>query len=159
MQIEYVSIASVTPYKGNVRAHAEKDVAAIKASIEAFGFCDPIGVWHNTIVEGHGRYQAALELGLKEIPIIHLDELTDEQRRAYAIAHNKTTELSEWSYKNVTEEINSLDVNMALFGFWEKEEPPEREARESDLANVMGKDEKEKSDAGCVCPRCGAWVK
>jgi Predicted transcriptional regulators len=158
MQIEYVPIDSIKPYERNTRRHAAEDVAAIKASIEAFGFIDPIGVWHNVIVEGHGRLQAAQELGMDKVPVIRLDELTDEQRRAYAIAHNKTAELSEWDHKRVAEEINSLDTDMALFGFWDKADPKAADEPDEREQHSVDKDEYE-SEAGVVCPRCGAWVK
>ena len=54
---------------------------------------DPIGIWgkENEIVEGHGRLLACQKLGHKEVPCIRLDHLTDEERRAYALAHNQTT--------------------------------------------------------------------
>ena len=161
MQVEYVPIQSIEPYESNTRRHEEKDIRAIAESIKAFGFDDPIGVWMGVIVEGHGRWEAAKLLGLKEVPVIRLDDMTDEQRRAYAIAHNKTAEMSEWSYEKVTAEINSLDTNMALFGFWEKDEATlsaEEEIEEKER-KAMEKVDEEKSDAGVLCPRCGAWVK
>lgn len=66
LKIEYVPISSIKPYEKNARKHGEDDVTAIMASIEEFGFDDPIGVWHDTIVEGHGRLIAAQRLGMKE---------------------------------------------------------------------------------------------
>lgn len=157
LTVEYLPIEELQPYERNARKHEPRDIAAIRKSIEDFGFNDPIGIWHDTIVEGHGRLFAAKLLGMEQVPIIRLDNLTDEQRRAYGIAHNKTAELSEWSYERVTAEINSLDINMALFGFWEKDESAEPPSPEMKPGNGVGKDE-ETSDAGVVCPRCGAWV-
>ena len=100
LKIEYIDINKITPYENNARKHQKADVEAIKKSIEAFGMNDPIGVWSdkNIIVEGHGRLLALKELGYKEVPCIRLDQLTDEQRKAYALAHNKTAELSEWDF-------------------------------------------------------------
>ena len=97
LHIEQLPVDALHPYERNARKHAEKDVTAIIASIEEFGFNDPIGIWgaDNLIVEGHGRLSAAKQLGMKTVPCIRLDHLTDEQRRAYALAHNKTAELSE----------------------------------------------------------------
>ena len=98
LKIEYLKVSNLKPYKKNARKHADDDVLTIMESIKEFGFSDPIGIWseENIIVEGHGRLIAAKKLGMKEVPVIRLDHLTDEQRRAYALAHNKTAEMSEW---------------------------------------------------------------
>lgn len=120
MNYENLSISELKPAERNARRHQEKDIEAIKKSIQEFGFNDPIGVWgpENTIVEGHGRLQAALELGLEEVPVVHLDHLTDEQRRAYALAHNRTAELSEWDLEVMDEELAGIfDIDMDAFGF------------------------------------------
>ena len=120
MNYEYLSISELKPAEHNARRHQEKDIEAIKKSIQEFGFNDPIGVWgpENTIVEGHGRLQAASELGLEEVPVVHLDHLTDEQRRAYALAHNRTAELSEWDLEIMDEELAGIfDIDMDAFGF------------------------------------------
>ena len=77
-----------------------------------------MGGGENTIIEGHGRLMAAKKLKMKEVPVIHLDHLTDEQRRAYALAHNKTAELSEWDFDLLTDELDSIiDIDMSDFGF------------------------------------------
>lgn len=88
------------------------------------GFCDPIGVWTNAegkseVVEGHGRLMAALELGLQSVPVIHLDGLSDEQRRFYALVHNKLTMNTGWDFDKLDAELDglSLDFDMASIGF------------------------------------------
>ena len=91
LKIEYVTLSEIKPYSGNAKTHPREQIEQIKKSINEVGFNDPIGVWHGEIVEGHGRYMAAQELGLDTVPIIRLDSLTDEQRRAYALIHNKLT--------------------------------------------------------------------
>lgn len=120
LNIEYLPINALTPYEKNARKHQTVDVDAIVASIEEFGFDDPIGVWgeQNIIVEGHGRLLAAKKLGIESVPVIRLDHLTDEQRRAYALAHNRTAELSEWD--DVVKELELAgikEIDMSLFGF------------------------------------------
>lgn len=118
MKIEYVKINELQPYGNNARDHQRKSIESIKASIREFGFNDPIGVWKGTIVEGHGRWQAATELGYEEVPIIRLDHLTDEQRRAYALAHNKTAEMSDWLDDILSEELQNIGkIDMEQFGF------------------------------------------
>jgi len=119
------------PYEKNARKHEAADVAAIAKSIEAFGFNDPVGVWgpQNVIVEGHGRVLAAKQLGMTEVPCIRLDNLTDEQRRAYAMAHNKTAELSSWDMTVLPAELSDIHgFDMSNFGFV----PPAEVGREDD---------------------------
>lgn len=118
LKIEYVKPSALHEYKNNAREHHEADVNAIAASIKEFGFNDPIGVWNDEIVEGHGRLLAAIQLGLKKVPIIRLDSLTDEQRKAYALAHNKTAELSNWNFDVLDSELKDIaDIDMSQFGF------------------------------------------
>ena len=118
MTLEYVPIDSIKPYRKNAKKHPPAQIEMIKASMEEFGNLDPIGVWHNEVVEGHGRLIAAKELGYTEVPIIRLDELTDEQRRAYALAHNKTAEAGEWDIDLLNAEINELiTYDFEDFGF------------------------------------------
>lgn len=109
-KIVMLPVESLRPYEKNARKHGEKDVAAIAESIKEFGFNDPIGIWgkDNLIVEGHGRLEAAKLLGMDKVPAIRLDHLTDEQRRAYAIAHNRTAELSEWCDEILNAEMQQL---------------------------------------------------
>lgn len=135
LQLEYVGLDDVTPYEYNARKHEKEDVEAIKASIKDFGMLDPIGVWsdeahHNVIVEGHGRLMAMKELSkeypseekYKTVPVIHLDKLTDEERRAYALAHNRTAELSTWDPDILGKEIGKIfKVDMSQLGFTEED--------------------------------------
>lgn len=132
LKIEYLPVDSLKPYSKNARKHSEKDIQAICNSIEEFQFLDPIGIWSekNIIVEGHGRFIAAKRLGMETVPCIRLDHLTDEQRKAYALAHNKTAELSKWFDELLQSELAEIeDIDMELFGFdldavTEKEEEP-----------------------------------
>ena len=120
MKTELIKVKDLRPYEKNARKHEAADVAAIAESIKAFGFRDPVGVWgpQNVIVEGHGRVLAAKQLGITEVPCIRLDDLTDEQRRAYALAHNRTAELSSWDAEILPLELEELpSYNMADFGF------------------------------------------
>jgi len=112
LEIVYLDPHDMTPYENNTRKHSPEDIEQIKASIQADGFNDPIGVWgeNNLIVEGHGRQIAALEMGLDKVPCIRLDHLTETQRRDYAIRHNRTAELSGWDFAKLEEEIAALEI-------------------------------------------------
>lgn len=120
LQIEYIPVEQLKPYGRNARKHTKKDISAIAHSIEEFGFDDPIGIWsdENLIVEGHGRLQAAKKLGMQEVPCIRLDHLTDAERRAYALAHNRTAEISDWLDDILQDEMQSLEAfDFTQFGF------------------------------------------
>lgn len=120
LEFVYLPVDALKPYEKNARKHSEKDIDAIVGSIKNFGFNDPIGIWgeDNLIVEGHGRLLAAQKLGMTEVPCIRLDELSDEQRRAYALAHNKTAELSSWLDDILAGELENItSIDMGEFGF------------------------------------------
>lgn len=117
LKIEYVDIDTIKPYKNNAKKHPREQIDQIKKSIQEFGNNDPIAVWNNEIVEGHGRYLALQELGGGTIPIIRLDELTDEQRKAYTLVHNKLTMNSDFDFNILDSEIAEIDIDMSEFGF------------------------------------------
>lgn len=117
LNVEYVGIDTIKPYRRNAKLHPAEQIEQIKRSIEEFGFNDPIGIWHGEIVEGHGRYLAALDLKLDAVPIIRLDELTDEQRRAYALIHNKLTMNSPFDLDLLDIELGNIELDMEPFGF------------------------------------------
>jgi len=112
LKIVYLPPGELTPYEHNTRKHVPDDIEAIKKSIIEDGFNDPIGIWgeDNTIVEGHGRQIAALEMGLEAVPCVRLDHLTDKQRKEYAIRHNRTAELSAWDFSKLEEELAALAI-------------------------------------------------
>jgi ParB-like chromosome segregation protein Spo0J len=118
LKIEYVDINSIKEYKNNAKLHPKEQIEQIKKSIEQFDMNDPIGVWNNEIVEGHGRLLACKELGYTEVPIIRLDHLTDEERKAYTLAHNKLTMNSDFDIDILTAELDDiLNIDMSDFGF------------------------------------------
>lgn len=150
LAIEYLEVDKLQPYERNAKKHDVDDVQAIIRSIESFGFSDPIGIWgpENTIVEGHGRLEAAKKLGLEKVPVIRLDHMTDEQRRAYALAHNKTAELSGWLDEILKEELDSItDFDMGDFGFDPEEievNPEEIEEDDFDVEEALPEEPKAK---------------
>lgn len=124
MKIVYLPVGQLKPYEKNARKHTKDDLQTIIESIKAFGFRDPIGVWgkKNIVVEGHGRLLAAKELGMETVPCLRLDDLTDEQRRAYTLAHNQTTDNSSFDLEILNSELADLDsmdldFDLADFGF------------------------------------------
>lgn len=118
LKLEYVDIDSIKPYKNNAKIHTPEQIKQIKKSIEQFGMDDPIGIWKDEIVEGHGRLIACKELGYAEVPIVRLDHLTDEERKAYTLAHNKLTMNTDFDMDILGNELNDIiDIDMSDFGF------------------------------------------
>lgn len=129
LNVEYVPIDTIKEYENNAKIHTDDQIEQIKKSIQEFGFNDPVGVWHGECVEGHGRILAARQLGMTEIPIIRLDDLTDEQRRAYMLVHNKLTMNTDFDFELLDSELGGIiDIDMSEFGFdieIEEEDPIE----------------------------------
>ena len=117
LKVEYLNIDELKPYKNNAKIHTAEQIEQIKNSIQKFGMIDPIGIWKDEIVEGHGRLMACKELNIKEVPIIRLDHLTDEERKAYTLAHNKLTMNTDFDFNILDAEIAGLDIDMSDFGF------------------------------------------
>lgn len=113
-------LSDIHPYEQNAKVHTPKQVTQIAKSIKEFGFNQPIVVdKNNEIIVGHGRYWAAQELGLQDVPVIVLDKLTPEQVQAYRLADNKLNE-SDWEMHTVIEELKYLDsqgFDIELTGF------------------------------------------
>ena len=156
LEIVYLPPGDLTPYEKNTRKHSPDDIEQIKESIRQDGFSDPIGIWgeQNIIVEGHGRQIAALEMGLDEVPCIRLDHMTDEQRRDYAIRHNRTAELSAWDFGKLEEELAELEIEGHDFEGLKFDL-----GKEIDWASVDDISEKnyEKPESDKLrCPICGA---
>ena len=119
LAVIYEDINLLKPYKHNAKIHTEEQVGQIKKSIKEFGFNDPIAVDEdNTIIEGHGRLLAAKELGMKEVPVIFLYGLTDQQKKAYILAHNQLTMNTGFDMDVLADEISRITAfNMEDFGF------------------------------------------
>lgn len=104
-----VAVSSLKPYDRNAKKHGEKQLEKLKASIEEFGFLSPCLIdKQNRIIAGHGRVMAAKELGLKTVPCVYIEGLTEEQRKAYILADNRLGELGEWDMDLVSEELQDL---------------------------------------------------
>lgn len=152
LQVEYVPIGTIKPYKRNAKLHPQEQIEQIKNSMQEFGNIDPIGVWHDEIVEGHGRYEALKQMGVKEIPIIRLDDLTDEQRKAYALVHNKLTMNSDFDVALLDTELAEIEtIDMTLLGFDE----PEQTEQKINVGGELNTDSFSDDKFECTCPKCG----
>lgn len=120
LKIEYLPKEDLKPYEKNAKLHPAEQIEQIKNSIREFGFNDPIAIWHeNEIIEGHGRLLAALDMPeIETVPVIRLDDLTDEQRRAYMLAHNKLTMNTDFDFDLLSAELSEItNIDMSNFGF------------------------------------------
>jgi ParB-like chromosome segregation protein Spo0J len=120
MQVEFWDISDVLPYANNPRRN-DQAVDAVARSIAEFGFRQPIVVDENAvIIVGNTRYKAALQLGLKQVPVHVAAGLTPAQVKAYRLADNKTAELAEWDTDRLVQELTDLqqlDFAIDVVGF------------------------------------------
>lgn len=127
----YTFAMEIKPYEKNAKKHPKKQIAQIAASIKEFGFNQPVVIdKKGVIIVGHGRYEAAKSLGMKneDIPVI-IAELNEEQAKAYRLADNKLNE-SEWDMNLVIEELKGLSIPMIDLTGFDKDliiEPEERD--------------------------------
>lgn len=125
MELEKINIEKIKMYENNAKEHPYWQVEEIVKSISAFGYKDPIALDENDIIiEGHGRYLALKQLDFKEIEILRITDLTEEQKAAYAIAHNKLTMNTDFDFETLKYELNKLelaDFDLKILGFEETE--------------------------------------
>jgi DNA modification methylase len=121
MKIEQVAVTALIPYAKNSRTHDDAQVAQIAASIKEFGWTNPILVdGERGIIAGHGRLMAARKLGMTEVPVIELKDLTPTQKKAYIIADNRLALNAGWDNQMLTIELNELladKFSLDLLGF------------------------------------------
>lgn len=113
-------IDTIAPYELNAKLHEPKQVAKIAESIKQFGWTQPIVVDKNgSIIAGHGRRLAAISLGLKEVPVLVRDDLSDEEVKALRLADNRVA-LSGFDGEKLQAELASLQIDME--GIFDKKE-------------------------------------
>lgn len=116
MRIINMNIDNVVPYKNNPR-HNDEAVEYVANSIREFGFKVPIIIdKNNVIVTGHTRWKASKQLGLKKVPCIRADDLTEEQIKAFRVADNSLGEIATWDFDKLEIEIGDIDIDMEAFG-------------------------------------------
>ena len=137
MQIVYKKVNELIPYINNSRTHSEEQVNQIVASINEFGFTNPLLIDEkDNIIAGHGRLLASKKLGMEEVPCIVLKGLTEAQKKAYIIADNKMALNAGWDeelLKIELENLKELDFDLELTGF-----------NVDELDDILGNNEEEK---------------
>ena len=155
INIEYIHVDDLREYENNAKIHTEEQILQIMDSIKQFGMNDPIAVWKdNVIIEGHGRLIACRELGITEVPIIRLEHMDDEQRKAYGLVHNKLTMNTGFDSEKLSIELDEIEMDMSGFGFIEladldvdgffEDAEPKEDSEEPETKEVQ-------------CPHCGMF--
>lgn len=108
-KIEMVPLGDIKPYSNNPRSRPRAQRRALAACIKKNGFNSPIVVDEaNVIINGHGRYEAAVELGLSTVPIVRVTHLNEAEKKAYRLADNKLAEMSTWKADLLPEELRAI---------------------------------------------------
>lgn len=146
MKVINKAIGKIYPYKNNPR-HNANAIEYVASSIRRFGFNNPILIDKDgVIISGHTRYEAAKILGLKKIPCVMAEDMTEEQIKAFRLVDNKVGEQSTWDWEKLQTElqaITGLDMEKE-FGF-----------EKIDLTPPEPKTKPEKNEHECKCPKCG----
>ena len=152
MEIIYKKVSDLIPYEKNPRKNDEA-VEYVANSIKEFGFKVPIVIDKNgTIVTGHTRLKASKQLGIKEVPCIVADDLNEEQINAFRLVDNKVSEIADWDFAKLDEELlNISNINMEDFDFV---------VEFDDFNNISDEDfddviNEEKRNKCIICENCG----
>lgn len=147
MEVKNISVRDIIPYEHNPRKN-EEAVEYVMNSLRDFGWKQPLVLDKDyVVIAGHTRLAAAKRLGMKEVPCIIADDLSEEKARAYRLADNKTNEFAEWDNEELQKELDALyeSIEMDRYGFaiqienidqkGELEDAEEKFATELDEAN------------------------
>ncbi|MDD3182448.1 MAG: ParB/Srx family N-terminal domain-containing protein [Alphaproteobacteria bacterium] len=158
-RIEFWETEKLKPYEKNPRLHSDEQISQLAASFIRFGMVMPILVDKEAgVIAGHGRLEAAKLVGLEKIPVVVLDNLTDEEKRAYVIADNKLAENASWDKELLGEHVELLmakDFDMGVVGFSEDELEQLLLEAQDDLSDGFdddneGHEVQDESDTQCV---------
>lgn len=117
IKIVYKDIDTLKPYKKNARFN-ENAIAKVAESIKMFGFKNPCVIdKNNVIIVGHTRISGAKLLGMKQVPCIIADDLSEEQVKAFRLVDNRTSEFASWNYDLLQSELEELDIDLSDFEF------------------------------------------
>lgn len=120
MKVIMMDIKDISDYENNPRCN-EKAIADVAKSIKKFGFQQPIVVdKNNVIIVGHSRKKAAESLGMKKVPVVVAEKLSDAEVRAYRIADNKTSENATWDFSKLNIELGLIPEDL-FTGFFKSE--------------------------------------
>lgn len=150
MKVHEIPVDRLKEYENNARKN-DKAVELLKTSIKNYGFKVPIVIDKNeVIICGHARLKAAKQLGMKSVPVVIADDLTEEQVKAFRLADNKTAELAAWDFEKLEEELNEIDEEW-LFSLFNKNRYEDIEVYDGEINIESFGDE----EFDYECPECG----
>lgn len=163
MEIVYKKAEELIPYANNARTHSEDQIKQICASINEYGWTNPILIDEsNTIIAGHGRFEAGKRLGYKEFPCIVLSGLTKAQKKAYILADNKMALNAGWDDEKLKlelENLKELDFDLGLTGFQDNEFNAILGIKDDDFLEDNSFENAEQETPSepklHICPNCG----
>jgi DNA modification methylase len=123
LAVVYQPIVTLLAHPRNARSHSKRQIRQLADSIKVFGFTNPVLIDHkNTIIAGHGRVAAAKSLGMDRVPTIRIENLSENEIKAYMIADNKLAELAGWDKEILAIELQHLmtldsDLDVTITGF------------------------------------------
>jgi ParB-like chromosome segregation protein Spo0J len=159
MEVVMKPIDELIPYNRNARQHSLVQIICLKESISQFGFTNPVLI-HSSgrIIAGHGRVEAAKQLGFKQVPCIVMHDLSEAQVRAYTIADNQLPSMATWDYDILAAEIDELreeGFDMLKMGFTQEELDELLGSPDEDLEVTDEEEEKKKPESDTtICPKC-----
>ena len=142
-KFELIETEKLIPYANNARRHSAEQIKKLRSSLREFGFVNPVLVDKNFgVIAGHGRLEAAKAEGLKKLPCVFVEHLTDAQKKAYILADNRLAELASWDEEVLKIELDALkefDFDISLTGFEEFKFTEPAQEDNFDVAKELGK--------------------
>lgn len=121
LTVKYLPISELSPFPQNARTHSNRQLRQIANSIRRFGWTNPVIIdGSRRVIAGHGRVKAAALIGLTEVPTIQIENLTDDELRAYVLADNVIAQKAGWDNATLAIELQyltSLDIDVTITGF------------------------------------------
>ena len=115
-EMKLLPIDELIPYTNNARTHSKEQITKIRSSLREFGFVNPVLIDKDkNIIAGHGRCEAAKAEGIKEVPCVMVEHLTEAQKKAYIIADNKLALDASWDNEILAVELESLKGSLWVF--------------------------------------------
>jgi ParB-like chromosome segregation protein Spo0J len=157
--MERRKVSELVPYARNARTHSDAQVRQIAASIEEWGWTNPILIDEDSgIIAGHGRLMAADKLGLKDVPVMVAKGWSEAQKKAYILADNQLALNAGWDEQLAgleLQELHGLDFDVSLIGFDAQELEDLMYGADFEPGSLDDQGRLDKVGKDAQCPSCG----